>query len=96
MMSRNLSKLKLKLVVKAKKSQPVKTVTTTNLKKDLTTQSTLAPAPLKFSVDLNISMIDNIISSFMTDEVSAPVAMKKVVENLKGVNFVELNNMKNL
>ena len=92
----NPLKLKLKPAVKAKKSQPAKAVTTTNLKKDLTTQSTVAPALLKSSVDLNISMIDNIVSSFMTDEVSASVVIKKVVKNLKRVNFVRLNNMKNL
>ena len=92
----NPSKLKLKLVVKAKKSQPAKAVTTANLKKNLTTQLTLAPALLKFSVDLNTSVIDNIVSSFMTDEVLAPVVMKKAAENLKRVNFVGLNNIKNL
>ena len=54
------------------------------------------PASLKFSVDLNISMIDNIILSFMTDKVSALVVTKKTVKNLKEVNFVRLNNMKNL
>ena len=92
----NPLKLKLKLAVKAKKSQPVKAATTANLKKDLTTQSTLAPASLKFSVNLNISMIDNIISRFMTDKVSALVATKKTAENLKRVNFVRLDNIKNL
>ena len=96
MMSRNPLKLKLKLAVKAKKSQPVKAATTANLKKDLTTQSTLALTSSKSSVDLNISVIDNIISSFMTNKVLVSVVTKKVMKNLKRVNFVRLNNMKNL
>ena len=54
------------------------------------------PALLKFSVNLNTSVIDNIILSFMTDKVSVSVVTKKTVENLKRVNFVRLNNMKNL
>ena len=96
MTGENPLKPKLKPVMKAKKSQPVKTVTTANLKKNLTTQLTLTPTPLKSSVDLNTSVINNIISSFMTDEVLVPVVIKKTVKNLKGVNFVGLNNMKNL
>ena len=95
MADENLLKLKSKLAAKTKKSQPAKAATTTNLKKDPTTQSTLAPALLKSSVNLNTSVINNIISSSMTDKVSAPVVMKKAAENLKGVNFVRLNNMKN-
>ena len=96
MMSRNPLKLKSKPVVKAKKSQPVKAATTTNLKKNLTTQLTLVLTLSKFSVDLNISIINNIISSFMTDEVLVSVVIKKTVKNLKRVNFVRLNNIKNL
>ena len=92
----NPLKLKLKLAVKAKKSQTVKTATTTNLKKNLTIQSTLVPALSKSSANLNISVIDNIVSSFMINEVSAPVVTKKIVKNLKRVNFIRLNNMKNL
>ena len=88
-------KPKSKPAVKAKKSQPAKAVTTTNLKKDPTTQSTLTLASSKFSVDLNISIISNIISSFMTDKVSVSVVTKKTVKNLKRVNFVRLNNIKN-
>ena len=95
MMSRNPLKLKLKLTAKAKKSQPVKAVTTTNLKKNITTQSTLALTSLKSLVDSNVSIINNIISSFMTDKVSVPVVIKKTAENLKRVNFVRLNNIKN-
>ena len=95
MTGENPSKPKSKSAAKAKKSQPAKAVTTTNLKKDLTTQSTLVPTSLKFSVDLNISVIDNIISSFMTDKVLASVVIKKAAENLKRVDFVRLNNIKN-
>ena len=91
----NPLKSKSKLVAKAKKSQPVKAATTAKLKKNLTIQSTLASASSKSSVDLNTSVIDNIISSFMTNKVSAPVVTKKAAENLKEVDFVRLNNMKN-
>ena len=83
-------------MIKAKKSKPVKAATTTNLKKDLTTQSTLALTLLKSSVNLNISVINNIVSSFMINEVLASVVMKKAAENLKRVNFVELNNIEDL
>ena len=95
MVGRNPLKPKLKLTVKAKKSQLVKAATTANFKKDPPTQSTLAPALLKSSVNLNTSVIDNIISSFITDEVLVSVAMKKAAENLKRVDFVRLDNMKN-
>ena len=93
---RNLLKLKLKSVIKAKKSQPVKAVTTANLKKNLITQLTLTPALSKFSVNLNISMIDKIILNFMINKVSVSVVIKKIIKNLKRVNFVGLNNIKNL